>query len=196
MHLNYSYIHLNIFPLLIIFVKGPFFIFQCNFFRVLWCVTFAKTINTTKIIFCTRCLVYLRQKLSYSLVVQLLYFLSWSRVLFLLRLNFFANYFTSCYIFQVNNNPDLLPDVTLVLKWVDTRGDTVLTTRAITEMLCEGVTAFFGPEGSCYVEAIVAQSRNVPMISYVSSLFLFFFYTDLILVEIISYVCFRFRLEA
>ncbi|XP_075220005.1 receptor-type guanylate cyclase Gyc76C-like [Lycorma delicatula] len=67
---------------------------------------------------------------------------------------------------EVNNDTNLLPNVNLVLKWNDTRGDTVLTTRAITEMLCEGVTAFFGPEGSCYVEAIVAQSRNIPMISY------------------------------
>jgi len=25
----------------------------------------------------------------------------------------------------------------------------------------------FGPEGPCYVEAIVSQSRNIPMISYV-----------------------------
>ncbi|KAK6625291.1 Receptor-type guanylate cyclase Gyc76C [Polyplax serrata] len=33
-------------------------------------------------------------------------------------------------------------------------------------MVCEGVSAFFGPEHSCLVEAIVAQSRNIPMISY------------------------------
>ncbi|KAK9512964.1 hypothetical protein O3M35_001263 [Rhynocoris fuscipes] len=33
-------------------------------------------------------------------------------------------------------------------------------------MLCDGVAVFFGPEGSCYVEAIVAQARNIPMISY------------------------------
>lgn len=67
---------------------------------------------------------------------------------------------------EVNNDPDLLRDVNLVLRWNDTRGDRVITTRAITDMLCDGVYAFFGPEGSCYVEAIVAQSRNVPMISY------------------------------
>lgn len=67
----------------------------------------------------------------------------------------------------MNSDPDLLPDVNLVLRWNDTRGDRVITTRAITDMLCDGVYAFFGPEGSCYVEAIVAQSRNIPMISYV-----------------------------
>lgn len=69
---------------------------------------------------------------------------------------------------QINNDPNLLPDVTLAVKWNDTRGDTVLATRAITEMICDGVASFFGPEGPCYVEAIVAQSRNIPMISYVS----------------------------
>ena len=41
-------------------------------------------------------------------------------------------------------------------------------TKAMTDMICDGVSAFFGPEGTCYVEAIVAQSRNIPMISYVS----------------------------
>lgn len=61
-----------------------------------------------------------------------------------------------------------MPNVTLELKWNDTRGDTVLATRAITEMICDGVATFFGPEGPCYVEAIVSQSRNIPMISYVS----------------------------
>lgn len=56
----------------------------------------------------------------------------------------------------------------IALRWNDTRGDTVLATRAITEMICDGVASFFGPEGPCHVEAIVSQSRNIPMISYVS----------------------------
>lgn len=43
----------------------------------------------------------------------------------------------------------------------------MLATRAITEMICDGVATFFGPEGPCHVEAIVSQSRNIPMISYV-----------------------------
>lgn len=54
------------------------------------------------------------------------------------------------------------------MKWNDTRGETVATARAITDMLCEGVYAFFGPEDSCHVESILAQARNIPMISYVS----------------------------
>ncbi|KAK4875863.1 hypothetical protein RN001_012285 [Aquatica leii] len=67
---------------------------------------------------------------------------------------------------EINNDPTILPNVTLVLRWNDTRGDTVLATRAMTDMICDGVAVFFGPEGSCHVEAIVAQSRNIPMISY------------------------------
>ncbi|KAH8373431.1 hypothetical protein KR009_006854 [Drosophila setifemur] len=67
---------------------------------------------------------------------------------------------------EVNNDPNLLPNVTLDLRWNDTKGDTVLATKAITEMICDGVATIFGPEGPCYVEAIVSQSRNIPMISY------------------------------
>lgn len=59
------------------------------------------------------------------------------------------------------------------MKWNDTRGDTVIATRVMTEMICEGVAIFFGPEGSCLTEAIVSQSRNIPMISYVSFSFSF-----------------------
>ncbi|KAJ1522077.1 hypothetical protein ONE63_002388 [Megalurothrips usitatus] len=67
---------------------------------------------------------------------------------------------------EINNDTSLLPWVNLNLRWNDTRGETVLTTRCIVDMLCGGVSAFIGPEGSCHVEAIVAQSRNIPMISY------------------------------
>lgn len=69
---------------------------------------------------------------------------------------------------QINLDPNILPNVSLVLRWNDTKGDTVVATRAMTDMICDGVAAFFGPEGTCHVEAIVAQSRNIPMISYVS----------------------------
>jgi guanylate cyclase len=69
---------------------------------------------------------------------------------------------------EINNDPNILPNVKLNLRWQDTRGDTVVATRAITEMICDGVSTIFGPEGPCFVEAIVSQSRNIPMISYVS----------------------------
>ncbi|KAK2576982.1 hypothetical protein KPH14_011945 [Odynerus spinipes] len=67
---------------------------------------------------------------------------------------------------EINNDPNILPNVRLVMRWSDTRGETVEATKAMIDMICDGVAAFFGPEGSCYVEAIVAQSRNIPMISY------------------------------
>lgn len=59
------------------------------------------------------------------------------------------------------------------------------TTRAITDMMCEEIAAFFGPEGSCHVEAIVAQARNIPMISYVS----LFIYIYLLFINIVGYNC-------
>ncbi|KAL1403181.1 hypothetical protein pipiens_000917, partial [Culex pipiens pipiens] len=67
---------------------------------------------------------------------------------------------------EINNDPDLPPNVTLALRWYDTRGETVTATRHITEMICDGVSAIFGPEGTCKTEAIVSQSRDIPMISY------------------------------
>ncbi|XP_017842260.1 receptor-type guanylate cyclase Gyc76C isoform X1 [Drosophila busckii] len=67
---------------------------------------------------------------------------------------------------EINNDTNLLPNVELQLRWNDTKGDTVVATKAITEMICNGIATIFGPEGPCYVEAIVAQSRNIPMISY------------------------------
>lgn len=78
------------------------------------------------------------------------------------------------FIFQINNDRNILPNVKLVMRWSDTRGETVEATKAMIDMICDGVAAFFGPEGSCYVEAIVAQSRNIPMISYVSTFLMIF----------------------
>ena len=54
------------------------------------------------------------------------------------------------------------------MRWSDTRGETVEATRAMLDMICDGVVAFFGPEGTCFVEATVSESRNIPMMSYVS----------------------------
>jgi len=73
-------------------------------------------------------------------------------------------------LFQINNDPNILPNVKLVMRWSDTRGETVEATKAMIDMICDGVVAFFGPEGTCFVEAIVSESRNIPMMSYVSKL--------------------------
>jgi hypothetical protein len=70
---------------------------------------------------------------------------------------------------QVNSDSNILEGIQLVPRWNDTKGDRVRATLVITEMLCDGVSAFIGPEGSCFVESIVSQSHNIPMISYVST---------------------------
>ncbi|XP_022167854.1 receptor-type guanylate cyclase Gyc76C-like [Myzus persicae] len=68
---------------------------------------------------------------------------------------------------EIEDDPHLLPNVSLVLKWDDTHGETVHATKTITKMICDKVAVFFGPEGNtCYTEAIVAQAWNIPMISY------------------------------
>ncbi|KAJ8681432.1 hypothetical protein QAD02_017219, partial [Eretmocerus hayati] len=67
---------------------------------------------------------------------------------------------------EINNDPNILPSVKLLMQWHDAKGDNVEATRVMIDMICEGVAAFFGPEGSCSVEAIVAQSHNIPMMSY------------------------------
>ncbi|XP_053624893.1 receptor-type guanylate cyclase Gyc76C-like isoform X2 [Plodia interpunctella] len=67
---------------------------------------------------------------------------------------------------EINNSTRILPDVELLLQWNDTQFNTITATRLLTDMSCSGVVAFFGPEGKCNTEAIIAQSRNLPMISY------------------------------
>ena len=69
----------------------------------------------------------------------------------------------------VNNDSTILKDVWLNTTFKDTKGDRVLSTQYITNWLCEGVKAFIGPEGTCFVESIVTQSQNLPMISHVSN---------------------------
>ncbi|XP_050532707.1 receptor-type guanylate cyclase Gyc76C-like isoform X2 [Daktulosphaira vitifoliae] len=68
---------------------------------------------------------------------------------------------------EIEEDPYLLPNVSLVLKWDDTQGDTMHATKTITQMICDKVAVFFGPEGNtCHTEAVVAQAWNIPMISY------------------------------
>ncbi|KAG8235368.1 hypothetical protein J437_LFUL012579, partial [Ladona fulva] len=67
---------------------------------------------------------------------------------------------------EINNREDILPGVHLSMEWEDGQGDPVTSTRFITNMICKGVSAFFGPEGKCDVEAIISQANNRPMISY------------------------------
>lgn len=68
-------------------------------------------------------------------------------------------------------NKNIMPsDYSLKFVYEDTKGETLLGTNAVINMWRDDVIAFFGPENSCEVEATVAASLNIPMISYVSTL--------------------------
>lgn len=69
-------------------------------------------------------------------------------------------------ILRVNQDANLLPGYRLEMLFNDTRGEMLQGTRAVIESWRDGAVAFFGPEDSCYVEASVAASLNLPMISY------------------------------
>lgn len=100
---------------------------------------------------------------TYNVKIQILYML-YKQFITIRIIKILRKYFT-----QIEDDPDLLPNVSLVLKWNDTHGETVHATKTITEMICKKVAVFFGPEGNtCHTEAIVAQAWNIPMISYVS----------------------------
>lgn len=66
----------------------------------------------------------------------------------------------------VNKNKTLLPGYELVLVYDDAQGNMLNGTRAVVERWKQGAVAIFGPEDSCYVEAVVATALNLPMISY------------------------------
>ena len=90
------------------------------------------------------------------------------------------------YALEQIQNKSILPDgVSLALQFNDTRSDLLLTTKALTEMMCKDVVAVFGPENTCNVEATISSAWNRMMISHVSldilsfltiNLFDFFFY--------------------
>ncbi len=68
----------------------------------------------------------------------------------------------------INRHPTVLKDVELRFIISDTWADTLNGTRALTHQWRQGAVAFFGPDESCEVEARVAASWNLPMLSYVS----------------------------
>ena len=69
------------------------------------------------------------------------------------------------------NRAKVIPNHTLEFSWADTHADTLHGTAALTRLWRQGAVAFFGTEDSCAVEARVASSWNLPMISYVSITF-------------------------
>lgn len=76
---------------------------------------------------------------------------------------------------NINNSTDLLPGHHLSLVWNDTKCDPNLSLKAlIYQIYKKRVDAVIGPACSCRVGARLANVENIPMISYVSSLLLFF----------------------
>lgn len=71
---------------------------------------------------------------------------------------------------QIEAKGILPKGVSLVLQFNDTRSDLLLTTKALTEMMCRDVVAVFGPENTCNVEATISSAWNRMMISHVSYL--------------------------
>ncbi|KAK3879434.1 hypothetical protein Pcinc_015987, partial [Petrolisthes cinctipes] len=71
------------------------------------------------------------------------------------------------YAVDVINNSTLLPEgYKLRFKWQDTEGSEALGSKYMVDLLCENVSAIFGPEHTCYVEGTVAEGTNLPMLSY------------------------------
>lgn len=69
---------------------------------------------------------------------------------------------------KINNDSEVLPNVTLDLLIYETHGETRYSLEAMTYMWREGAVAFFGPEEACDYEGMLATAWNLPMISYVS----------------------------
>ena len=72
------------------------------------------------------------------------------------------------YAISKLNEENYVPGYRFRLLWNDTHADTLVSTLSLAQQWREGAVAFFGPEGSCTVEARVAAAFNLPLISYVS----------------------------
>lgn len=69
---------------------------------------------------------------------------------------------------QIQERKILPEGVSLTLQFNDTKSDLLLTTKALSEMMCNDVVAVFGPENTCNVEATISSAWNRLMISHVS----------------------------
>lgn len=71
---------------------------------------------------------------------------------------------------DVNNDPTILPGHNLTYSWVDsTDGDAVLRTIIRNNSFeNESIDVFIGPASKCHTPAKIAETLNIPMLSYVS----------------------------
>ncbi len=72
-------------------------------------------------------------------------------------------------IHKMNNRSDMIEQrIRLDYKYNDTKMDTLVAIRDMTELYNRDVAAFIGLEEMCATEARVAAAWNIPMITYVS----------------------------
>ena len=70
---------------------------------------------------------------------------------------------------DINNDPTVLPGISLKPLFADTRSDVLVAAKNMTDHYCLNDTkAFVGPEGSCAIAATMSAAWNIPMIAYVS----------------------------
>ena len=75
---------------------------------------------------------------------------------------------------EVNNNGTAGPGRKLHMIKGDTQANPVYSTNSMLSQVANGALAFIGPDSSCLTEATVAAALNLPMISYVSFIWLHF----------------------
>ncbi|XP_050739311.1 receptor-type guanylate cyclase Gyc76C-like isoform X4 [Eriocheir sinensis] len=65
------------------------------------------------------------------------------------------------------NEKGVLPEgYKLKFEFYDTRGEEVMGSSIMVDLLCRNVSAVFGPEHTCFVEGTIAEGHNLPMLSY------------------------------
>nr|ABC94531.1 receptor guanylyl cyclase II +9 isoform [Gecarcinus lateralis] len=67
---------------------------------------------------------------------------------------------------QVNEKGILPEGYKLKYEFFDTRGEEVMGSSIMVDLLCRNVSAVFGPEHTCFVEGTIAEGHNLPMLSY------------------------------
>ena len=72
---------------------------------------------------------------------------------------------------EVNNNTAILPDHKLEFVVAETYGSELYSVKETVDLINENISAYIGPQDTCMHEAKIAAAFNIPMISYVSSLF-------------------------
>ena len=79
-------------------------------------------------------------------------------------------------VVEINNNPLVLPEHRVEFLPQETYGEETESILRTTQFLDKNISAYIGPQETCMHEARLAAVFNIPMISYVSTRFLFSFF--------------------